>query len=182
MATRMPPIKPGSIAESPPASPQTFETPEEVGEGLGHAPGVPDPNPRHHQPRHGKRHSHPVVAVRLYHRRSHGRGYYADRREGLLGRDAEAAEFFGDGGEAIGLLQAGMADVSDGRWAIREGCDGGQGHHGVREGVHVDLDALEAEGALYLDGVGGELDLAAHIPQDGGEAEVALRGVLAEAG
>ena len=30
-------------------------------------------------------------------------------------------------------------------------------------------------GPLYLDGVGGEFDLAAHFAQDFGEAEVALR-------
>ena len=40
-----------------------------------------------------------------------------------------------------------MGDVSDGGGAFGEGGDGGEGHHGVGEGVHVDVDAEETVGA-----------------------------------
>src|SRR5215207_5755968 len=79
MATRIPPIDPGSIADSPRASPQGFQPPEVVGEGLGHAPRVPNANAWHDEPRHRERHRHPVVAISLHNRRPYCLGYYADR-------------------------------------------------------------------------------------------------------
>src|SRR5215203_6912575 len=162
MATRMPPIDPGSIAESPVASSQGFQRPEVARKGLRHAPRVSGPDARRNQARYRKRHRHPVVAVRPYNARLYLTRYYADRRWSYLCSYAEAIQFGCDGGEAVGLLQAGMGHVLYGGWGCGERCDSGECDHGVREGVHVDLDALQTIRALYFDKLRSNLDPTAH--------------------
>src|SRR5918997_990284 len=174
MATSMPPIDAGSIAERPAASPQGFQRPEVTRKGLCHASRVPDPDARGNQPRYRKRHRHPVVAVSAYHSRAYLIRYYVDRCGGCLCLYPEAVQFGCDGGEAVRLLQTRMSYVLYGGRAFSERCDCRECDHGVRERVHVDFDAAQVVRPLYVDEVRGNLDPTAHVAQHACEAQVSL--------
>ncbi len=84
--------------------------------------------------------------------------------------------------QAIGLLDANVGDVADGRLTVEHGRDRRECHHGVGNIVHVDRDALQVaragHGAARLVLFDARAELRQHVQ----EAIVALQGVHAQAG
>ena len=120
-------------------------------------------------------HGHAVVGIALDLGRNQGAGGDAQPVVAVLDVLAQAAQFVDGGDEPVRLFDADVGDVADGRGAVAQGGDGGQGHDRVADVVHVDVDAAQRARAADRGGVGAALDGGAHLLQHGQEAVVALQ-------
>ena len=93
---------------------------------------------------------------------------------------ADFAEFSGHSGDAVGFLDAPVADVAEGGFALGEKGGNGEGHGGIGYGVQVQVEAVELAAGNF-NPVGAAFHSGAHLLQDSGVLNVTLDAVGADA-